>query len=70
MQDVPVEKIEENYPENERYQKFYALYQWKSNKENDGGRTSNMDLLQDLMKAAKEGVDIDFEEVQNVFDEL
>ncbi|XP_060581953.1 uncharacterized protein LOC132738466 [Ruditapes philippinarum] len=70
VKDVPVEKIEENYPENERYQKFHALRLWKSNKEKDGGRTSNMDLLQDLMKAAKEGIDIDFEEVQNVFDEI
>ncbi|XP_045191531.2 uncharacterized protein LOC123548390 [Mercenaria mercenaria] len=70
VKEVRVDQIEMDYPDNERYQKFHGLYKWKSQCKTKDTVASNGLLLDALRKATTKGMDIDFEEVQNVFDEL
>lgn len=56
--------------DNVRLQKFYGLYHWKSQCQKAEKKATNELLLRGLKQASAEGLDIDFEEVQNVFDDL
>ncbi|KAL4234307.1 hypothetical protein ACF0H5_005958 [Mactra antiquata] len=71
IDEVTVEHVQENFFDNVRNQIFQCLYTWTMVCEKQQGKKPTNGLLLEAMKqAADKGLIIDWEEVQNIYDDI